>query len=68
MKDYTLTLEHEISIMVNECNIMYASKDCEKINEWLENTYLPFRKYWISKIEENLFAETWNKYNKKINR
>lgn len=68
MKDYMLILEHEVSIMVSECSMIYSSKNYEKINNWLENTYHPFKKYWINKIGEDLFAETWNKYNKKINR
>ena len=57
-------LESEIRIMVNECTEVYASKDCNKINDWLENNYKPFRKFWIDKVGEDLFADTWNKINR----
>ena len=50
--------------MVNECTEVYASKDCNKINDWLENNYKPFRKFWIDKVGEDLFADTWNKINR----
>ena len=57
-------LESEIKVMLNECTAVYASKDCNKINDWLENNYKPFRKFWIDKVGEDLFADTWNKINR----
>ena len=56
-------LEQEIYTMVNECKVAYDSRDCNKINDWLDNNYHPFRKYWISKVGEEVFGETWNKIN-----
>lgn len=59
-------LEQEIPTMINECKTVYDSKDCNKINDWLENSYHPFRAFWISKVGEDVFGETWNKINKTI--
>ena len=56
-------LENVVEVMVNECRKVYASKDDDKINKWLNNNYKPFRKYWISKVGEEVFGETWNKIN-----
>lgn len=57
-------LEQEIYTMVNECQRVYDSKDCNKINNWLENNYKPFRTFWISKVGEDVFGETWNQINR----
>lgn len=57
-------LESEIYIMVNECAAIYATKNDNQINAWLENSYHPFRKFWINKVGEDLFGETWNKINR----
>lgn len=57
-------LESEIKVMVNECTAVYASKDCNKINDWLENSYNPFRRFWLTKVDEDTFADTWNKINR----
>ena len=57
-------LESEIKVMVNECTEVYASKDCNKINDWLENNYKPFRRFWLTKVDEDTFADTWNKINR----
>ena len=57
-------LESEINVMVNECRAVYASKDCNKINDWLENNYKPIRKFWIDKVGEDLLEDTWNKINR----
>lgn len=57
-------LEQEIKVMVNECKAVYDSKDSNKINNWLENNYKPFRTFWISKVGEDVFGETWNKINR----
>lgn len=59
-------LEQEIPTMVNECQRVYDSKDCNKINDWLENNYKSFRAFWISKVGEDVFGETWNRINKTI--
>ena len=56
-------LEQEVRVMVNECSVVYGSKDCNKINNWLENSYKPFRTYWIGKVGEDVFGATWNKIN-----
>lgn len=50
--------------MVNECKAVYDSKDCNKINNWLENNYKPFRTFWINKVGEDVFGETWNQINR----
>jgi hypothetical protein len=57
-------LEQEIYVMINECQVVYNSKDDNKINAWLENNYKPFRSFWISKFGEDVFGETWNKINR----
>lgn len=57
-------LEQEIKVMVKECKAAYDSKDSNKINNWLENNYKPFRTFWISKVGEEVFGETWNKINR----
>ena len=57
-------LEKEIQVMINECREVYASKDCNKINDWLENNYHPFRKFWINEVGEDRFGEVWNKINR----
>ena len=54
-------LEQELPTMVNECRVAYTSKNDNKINDWLENNYKPFRTFWISKVGEEVFGETWNK-------
>lgn len=59
-------LEQEIPTMVNECAVVYNSKDDNKINDWLENSYKPFRTFWINKVGEDVFGETWNRINKTI--
>lgn len=59
-------LQQEIPTMINECQRVYDSKDCNKINDWLENNYKPFRAFWISKVGEDVFGETWNRINKTI--
>lgn len=59
-------LEQELPTMVNECAVVYNSKDCNKINNWLENNYKPFRTFWINKVGEDVFGETWNRINKTI--
>lgn len=56
-------LEHEIYTMVNECQVVYDSKDCNKINDWLENNYKPFRAFWINKVGEDVFGTVWNRIN-----
>lgn len=56
-------LEKEIQIMVKECREVYGSKDDNKINDWLENSYRPFRKFWINEFGEDKFGEAWNKIN-----
>ena len=55
--------EQEVRTMVKECRRAYASKDCDKINDWLENSYRPFRKFWINEVGEEAFCKTWNKIN-----
>lgn len=57
-------LEQELPTMVNECAVVYNSKDSNQINNWLENNYKPFRTFWISKVGEEVFGETWNKINR----
>lgn len=56
-------LEQEIYTMVNECQRVYDSKDSNKINDWLENNYHPFRTFWISKVGEDVFGTVWNRIN-----
>ena len=56
-------VEKEIKVMINECREVYNSKDCNKINDWLENSYHPFRKFWINEVGEDVFGDTWNKIN-----
>lgn len=53
----------EVQMMVNECREVYASKDCNKINDWLENSYHPFKDFWINKVGEDYFCDIWNKIN-----
>lgn len=55
--------EYEVQVMVKECRRVYASKDTNKINDWLENSYHPFRKFWINEFGEDVFCDTWNKIN-----
>lgn len=55
--------EHEVQMMVNECREVYGSKDCNKINDRLENSYHPFRSFWINRVGEDTFGEVWNKIN-----
>lgn len=55
--------EYEVRVMVKECRKVYGSKDCDKINDWLENRYRPFRKHWINEFGEMFFCDTWNKIN-----
>lgn len=57
-------LEQELPTMVNECRAAYNSKDDNQINNWLENNYKPFRTFWISKVGEDVFGETWNRINR----
>ena len=57
-------LEREVKVMLNECTTVYASKDTNKINNWLENNYKPFRSFWLTKVDEDTFAETWNRLNR----
>ena len=57
-------LETEVAIMVNECSAIYATKNCNQINAWLENVYNPFRTFWLTKVDEDTFAETWNRINR----
>ena len=56
-------MEREIYTMVNECATVYGSKDTNKINDWLENSYHPFRTFWISKVGEEVFGTVWNRVN-----
>ena len=56
-------LQQEINVMVNECATVYGSKDTNKINDWLENSYHPFRAFWISKVGEEVFGTVWNRVN-----
>ena len=56
-------MEQEMPTMVNECATVYGSKDSNQINNWLENSYHPFRAFWISKVGEEVFGETWNRIN-----
>lgn len=56
-------LQQEINVMVNECAVVYGSKDTNKINDWLENSYHPFRTFWISKVGEEVFGTVWNRIN-----
>ena len=58
--------EQEAYIMVNECRVAYDSRDSNKINDWLENNYKPFRTFWINKVGEDVFGTVWNKINKTI--
>lgn len=57
-------LENVVEVMVNECRKVYASKDDDKINKWLNNNYKPFRLYWINRLGEDAFCEIWNKVNR----
>lgn len=56
-------LQQEINVMVNECATVYGSKDSNQINDWLENSYHPFRTFWISKVGEEVFGTVWNRVN-----
>lgn len=56
-------LQNVVEVMVNECRRVYASKDDNKINKWLNNNYKPFRLYWINRVGEDVFCEIWNKVN-----
>lgn len=56
-------LEAVIEVMISECKRVYASKDDNKINKWLNNNYKPFRLYWINRMGEDAFCEIWNKVN-----
>lgn len=55
--------EYEVQVMVKECRRVYTSKDTNKINDWLEHSYHPFRKFWINEVGEEAFCKTWNKIN-----
>ena len=57
-------LEQELPTMVNECRVAYNSTDCNKINDWLENNYKPFRTFWLTKVGEDVFEASWNKINR----
>ena len=54
-------LEQELPTMVNECRVAYTSKNDNKINDWLENNYKPFRTFWLTKVGEDVFEASWNK-------
>ena len=56
-------LENVVEVMVKECRKVYASKDDNKINKWLDHNYKPFRLYWINRVGKDVFCEIWNKVN-----
>lgn len=62
MKDQQI-LENVVKVMVEECRKVYASKDDNRINKWLDHNYKPFRLYWINRVGEDSFCEIWNRVN-----
>lgn len=61
-------LEREIEIMIKKCDGVYATRNCNIINEWLENEYREFRSYWLERVDEDVFAETWNTVNRRLSK
>ena len=59
-------LEREIEIMINLTASIYGGKDTKQINDFLQGQYKDFRNYWIGKVGEDVFGETWNRINREI--
>ena len=59
-------LEREVEIMINLTSSIYKGRDTKQINDFLQGQYKDLRAYWIGKVGEDTFAETWNKINREI--
>lgn len=59
-------LEREIEMMVKLTDSVYASRDTKQINDFLQGQYKEFRRFWLEKVGEDEFAETWNRINSEL--